>query len=318
MVGPQRLQLAGGEIRGSLCPDSRTPGSPGCGQWVGPARPHAGPARSPREFAGCRESPHSGQDRAGVRRKPLRLRQGVLPGFAERPATGVADCRLETDAHAALARFEELVAQLPKVTPTTHPAAAELDQLSFQGLESTPHSHTPLPPPGLISPILPRRRLSSGQRSRAGVAVALCSGASCTASQGEGSPNRSWLHGGAAATGPRLPRNWRGGGGAGWASRCGRAAKRGSGPASEERNPREAGAAHPVLVQTDRAHYPCRCPAIVAMRRRWPLACHFMGTAADRLVTTGEMAMARLAPQLWWCYTSPWWRKLGLSGIGHR
>jgi len=288
----QRLQLAGQDAWIDLG-----------GQWVGPTQSRF-LALLDRHGIRRFESPHAGAT-ALVFGESHCTFAGFFQGFPEGqpPAVPRADW---DDAMAALARFQLLVEALPEAHPHHHPAAAELDQHSFQDWIDA-NTHTPFAAwyfayfcraVGFLGPAEPEQvsllHVLWGQR---------------TASQGE-HPEQELLHGGAGQLPARL------------------AAELGEGvvrlgepvravlqePFGSVADRLGGQVSHPVQVQTDQAIYPCRA-AIVAMPPPLAAQVHFTpDLPADRLDLQQHMVMGACAKVLVG-YASPWWRQLGLSGI---
>jgi len=305
MVG-QRLQLAGGKVGGTLA-GLHAPWIDLGSQWVGPSQTRV-LALLDRHGIRRFESPHTGKTVLVFGESRCSF-AGFFQGFPEGqpPAVPSADWN---DAMAALARFQELVAQLPEGHPHHHPAAAELDQLSFQDWIDA-HTHTPFAAwyfayfcraVGFLGPAEPEQvsllHVLWGQR---------------TASQRE-QPEQELLHGGAGQL-PSLLATQLGEG----VVRLGEPVRAVLQTMVHQQRQGEgdlpgAGAGHPVLVQTDRAHHPCRA-AIVAMPPAMAARLHFTPELpADRLELQQKMVMGTCAKVLV-VYASPWWRELGLSGI---
>jgi monoamine oxidase len=285
------------------------------GQWVGPTQTRF---LALLERYGIRrfESPHDGETVLvfGSTRCTF---AGFFQGFPEGqpPAVPSADW---DDAMAALERFQVLVEQLPEGHPHHHPAAVELDQLSFQEWIDA-NTHTPFAAwyfayfcraVGFLGPAEPEQvsllHVLWGQR---------------TAAQGE-HPEEELLHGGAG----QLP--------ALLAAELGEGVVRLGEPvrAVNQLEPNEAAeavsgapdpadaagrgptVAHPVVVYTDQAAYPCRA-AIVAMPPAQAAQLRFSPELpADRLELQQRMEMGACAKVLV-VYQTPWWRQQGLSGI---
>jgi len=184
MVG-QRFAAGWWGDRGSLSGTAETLVDLGA-QWVGPSQSRCqAPARSATAFSRF-ESPHKRQDRAGVRRKPLQASPGSLPGFAERASHRQSPTADWNDANGGPGRaFEELVGPIARrsTPPPTIPAAAELDQLSFQDW-----IERPLPAPPFAAWYFVYFCAQSGflaRGSRQVSPVAMCSGPSAGLPKGE-------------------------------------------------------------------------------------------------------------------------------------
>ncbi len=285
------------------------------GQWVGPTQTRF---LALLERHGIRrfESPHDGETVLvfGSTRCTF---AGFFQGFPEGqpPAVPSADW---DDAMAALERFQALVEELPEGHPHHHPAAAELDQLSFQEWIDA-NTHTPFAAwyfayfcraVGFLGPAEPEQvsllHVLWGQR---------------TAAQGE-HPEEELLHGGAGQLPALLAADLGEG-----VVRLGEPVRAVSqlepgGPVQaasgvpDQADPAGSGptAAHPVVVHTDKAVYPCRA-AIVAMPPAQAAQLRFSPELpADRLELQQRMEMGACAKVLV-VYRTPWWRQQGLSGI---
>ncbi|WP_259702112.1 MULTISPECIES: flavin monoamine oxidase family protein [Synechococcales] len=282
-----------GELTPGGCPDSWIDLG---GQWVGPSQSRF---LALLDQHGIRrfDSPHDGETVLvfGDCRCTF---AGFFQGFPEGqpPAVPAADW---DDAMAALARFQALVAQLPEGHPHHHPAAAELDRLSFQDWIDA-HTHTPFAAwyfayfcraVGFLGPAEPEQvsllHVLWGQR---------------TAPQGE-QPEQELLHGGAG----QLP--------ALLAAQLAEGVVRLGEPVLAVLQPTQTSAADCLVrVQTGQAEYPCRA-AIVAMPPALAARLRFTPELpADRQELQQQMAMGACA-KLLIVYATPWWRELGLSGI---
>ncbi|MCP9771245.1 FAD-dependent oxidoreductase [Synechococcus sp. Tobar12-5m-g] len=273
------------------------------GQWVGPTQTRflaLLDRHGIRRFA----SPHDGETVLVFGESRCSF-AGFFQGFPEGqpPAVPSADW---DDAMAALAHFQEQVAQLPDGHPHHHPAAAELDRLSFQDWIDA-HTHTPFAAwyfayfcraVGFLGPAEPEQvsllHVLWGQR---------------TAAQGE-QPEQELLHGGAG----QLP--------ALLAAELGEGVVRLDEPVRAvvqeqphtEGDPARGQAGSPVQVHTDQTCYPCRA-VIVAMPPALAGRLRFTPELPpDRLELQQQMAMGACAKVLV-VYSRPWWRDQGLSGI---
>ena len=266
------------------------------GQWVGPTQTRF-LALLDRHGIRRFPSPHTGATvlRFGDTRCTF---AGFFQGFPEGQPPAVPSTDWD-DAMAALARFQELAAPLP---PDRHPhhhlTAAALDRLSFQDWIDA-HTHTPFAAwyfayfcraVGFLGPAEPEQvsllHVLWGQR---------------TAPQGE-QPEQELLHGGAG----QLP--------ALLAAELGEGVVRLGEPVRAVVQEMPQAAEHPVQVQTDQAHHPCRA-VIVAMPPAMAARLRFTpALPADRLALQEGMAMGACAKVLV-VYRRPWWREQGFSGI---
>ena len=285
----------GGRMTGQRLPLPSEPWIDLGGKWVGPTQTRF-LALLDRHGIRRFESPHDGATVLVFGGSRCTF-AGFFQGFPEGqpPAVPSADW---ADAMAALERFQALVAQFPDGHPHHHPAAAELDRLSFQDWIDA-HTHTPFAAwyfayfcraVGFLGPAEPEQ-----------VSLLHVLWGQHTASQGE-HPEQELLHGGAGQLPALL------------------AAELGEGvvvlgePALEVLEDPGAASPVPLTVSTDRAAYPCRAvivampPAMVARLRFSP------ELPADRQQLNQEMVMGACAKVLV-VYARPWWREQGLSGI---
>lgn len=269
------------------------------GQWVGPTQRRM-LARLDRAGLKRFPSPHRGETvlHFGGERCTF---SGFFQGFPEGQPPGIPP-QDWADAMAALERFNTLAAGLPADGhPHTAPGAAELDQLSFQDWIAA-NTHTPFArwyfayfcrAVGFLGPAEPEQvsllHVLWGQRS---------------APQAE-HPEDELIHGGAGALLPPL------------LHQLGPGTVQLDEPVQRilQESAPDGGAPWPVRVESARASHPCRA-VIVAMPPSQAAAVAFSpALPADRQALQEGMRMGRCAKVLV-AYSSPWWRRHGLSGIG--